>query len=108
MTGNEVPWALSLDERFADVLASSESDSDSEDDASYTHADLVPSTPTQATSTSAASIPLYEGSSLSVSASNLLIMQFKQRYQIPKEAVGDLLHLLQLHCPTPNKWFSFQ
>ena len=38
-----------------------------------------------------------------MSASSLLIMQFKQRYQLTKERLGDLLRLIRLHLPTPNQ-----
>lgn len=48
-------------------------------------------------------VSIFDGSSLSVSASSLLIMQFKQRYKLTKEGLGDLLHLIRLHLPTPNQ-----
>lgn len=46
---------------------------------------------------------IFDGSPLSVSASGLLIMQFKQRHQLTKEGLGDLIRLIRLHLPTPNQ-----
>ena len=46
--------------------------------------------------------PLYSGASLTVSSSNILIMQYKMRHNLTDQALADLLHLLRLHCPTPN------
>ena len=48
-------------------------------------------------------VSIFDGSTLSVSASSLLIMQFKQRYKLTKEGLGDLLRLIRLHLPTPNQ-----
>ena len=39
---------------------------------------------------------------LTKSASNLLILQYSMRHSLSQEAVGDLLKLLSIHCPTPN------
>lgn len=46
--------------------------------------------------------PVYDGSSLSVAASNVLIMKLKMRHSLSNECVQDLLSLIKLHCPTPN------
>ena len=46
--------------------------------------------------------PLYDGAPLTVSASGILIMQYKMRHKLTSESVADLLELLRLHCPTPN------
>lgn len=45
---------------------------------------------------------LYDGAPLTLSASNLLIMQFKMRHNLTDGCVSDLLKLLKLHCPSPN------
>lgn len=50
-----------------------------------------------------ASSSLYEGSLLSLRASNVLIMRYTLRHNITQEALGDLLSLLRLHCPSPNQ-----
>ena len=50
-----------------------------------------------------ASSSLYEGSLLSLCASNVLIMRYKMKHNITQEALGDLLSLLRLHCPSPNQ-----
>jgi len=46
--------------------------------------------------------PLYDGAPLTVSASGILIMQYKMQHKLTNESVADLLELLSLHCPTPN------
>lgn len=43
--------------------------------------------------------PLYEGSLLSVPASNVLIYKFALKHHLSNEG---LLKLIALHCPTPN------
>lgn len=50
--------------------------------------------------------PLYEGSPLTLSQSNLLINKFKVRHNLSKEGMKDLLLLVQLHCPVPNECLS--
>lgn len=57
------------------------------------------------TDSDSSSLLLYEGSQLTVSASSILIMQYKTKHNLTNEAVGDLLQLLKLHCPTPNKCY---
>ena len=47
--------------------------------------------------------PLYANSPITVAESSALIMQFKMRHHLSNECLSDLLHLLKLHCPTPNK-----
>lgn len=47
-------------------------------------------------------VSLFDGCPLTLSASNLLIMKFKMRHNITKEALSDLLKLIKLHCPIPN------
>lgn len=46
--------------------------------------------------------PLYDGASLTVAASNVLIMKLKMRHSLSNECVQDLLSLIKLHCPTPS------
>lgn len=46
--------------------------------------------------------PLYDGAPLTLSSSNVLIMQYKMRHKLTDESLDDLLQLLRLHCPTPN------
>ena len=46
---------------------------------------------------------LYQDSSLSVSESSLLVMAFAVRHKLSGVALEDLLELIQLHCPKPNK-----
>lgn len=46
--------------------------------------------------------PLYSGASLTVPSSSNLIMQYKMRHSLTDQGLADLLHLLRLHCPTPN------
>lgn len=58
--------------------------------------------PVDCYSTAANADPLYDGASLTVSSSNILIMQYKMRHSLTDQALTDLLHLLRLHCPTPN------
>ena len=48
---------------------------------------------------------LYDGSQQTVSASSVLVLQFKMKHKLTQEALGDLLELLKLHCPSPNKCF---
>ena len=50
--------------------------------------------------------PLYEGSRLSVAASGVLVQKFAMRHKVTKEALGDLLQLLKIHCPTSNLCIS--
>ena len=47
--------------------------------------------------------PLYEGSSLTMEASSVLVMQFKTRHNITTDGLADLLKLLKMHCPKPNR-----
>lgn len=49
---------------------------------------------------------LYDRSQLTVSASSVLVLQFKMKHKLTQEALGDLLELLKLHCPSPNKCFQ--
>lgn len=46
--------------------------------------------------------PLYDGAPITLSSSNLLIMQYKMRHKLTDEGLADLLQLLKLHCPSPN------
>lgn len=47
--------------------------------------------------------PLYSGAPLTLCSSNLLIMQYKMRHKLTDESLADLLQLLKLHLPTPNR-----
>lgn len=44
--------------------------------------------------------PLYEGSS---EASSVLVMQFKTCHNLTMDSLADLLKLLKMHCPMPNR-----
>lgn len=46
--------------------------------------------------------PVYDGSTLTSKSSNLLIKQYSMKHKLSKEALSDLLKLIQLHCPKPN------
>lgn len=46
---------------------------------------------------------LFDGSPMSVSESALLIMAFAVRHKLSGVALQDLLSLVALHCPKPNK-----
>lgn len=46
---------------------------------------------------------LYDGSSLTVATSALLIMKFKAKHKLSNEGLQDLLKLIKFHCPAPNK-----
>ena len=45
---------------------------------------------------------IYNGSRLTVEGSLTLLMQYKVRHNLTYRALGDLLKLLKLHCPTPS------
>ena len=47
--------------------------------------------------------PLYKDSIISVSESSLLIIAFAVRHKLSGVALEDLLDLIHLHCPKPNK-----
>lgn len=46
---------------------------------------------------------LYDGSQLTLESSSVLVMKFKSKHKLSNEGLQDLLHLIKLHCPTPNK-----
>ena len=46
---------------------------------------------------------LYEGSGLTVSSSCLLLKKFRMQHRLTETAFADLLRLVSLHCPQPNK-----
>ena len=48
-------------------------------------------------------LALYQDSPLSVAESSLLLMAFSVRHKLSGVALEDLLELIQLHCPKPNK-----
>lgn len=50
--------------------------------------------------------PLFSGCPLTVTTSSVLLMQYKMRYGISDQALGDLLQLLSLHFPSPNHCIS--
>ena len=45
---------------------------------------------------------LYEGATLTLSANNIMIMQFKMCHNLTDQSLTDLLNLLKVHCPKPN------
>lgn len=48
--------------------------------------------------------PIFEGSTLTVQSSSILITQYKMRHGITEEALSDLLKLMKIHCPVPNNF----
>ena len=48
-------------------------------------------------------VPLYECSSLTVATSRILILKFKSKHRLTNDGLNDLLQLVHLHCPKPNK-----
>jgi hypothetical protein len=40
---------------------------------------------------------------LTVATSALLVMKFKAKHKVSNEGLQDLLNLIKLHCPTPNR-----
>ena len=46
---------------------------------------------------------LYDGSPLTAATSAVLMMKFKAKHKLSNEGLQDLLNLIKLHCPTPNK-----
>lgn len=63
------------------------------------HDEQLDDDPSAATNTDC---PLYSGASLTVSSSNILIMQYKMQHNLTDQALPDLFHLVRLHCPMPN------
>ena len=51
-------------------------------------------------------VSLYEGSSLIVPSSSILIMKYMIQHNLTKEALADLLQLIKLHCPSQNQCLS--
>lgn len=47
---------------------------------------------------------LFEGSTLTVKTSSVLIQQYKMRHGLTEEALADLLKLIKMHCAIPNKF----
>ena len=87
-----------FDERFADVVDNAETgDSDIddiEDDIQVTVDEELPSS---------SAVPLYDGSSLTITASSIVVMKYVQRHNLTKEALADFLSILRLHCPLSNR-----
>lgn len=46
---------------------------------------------------------IYEGSELTVASSCLLLKKFRMQHRLTDTAFADLLRLISLHCPQPNK-----
>lgn len=55
---------------------------------------------------SGSKLPLLDGAPLTLSTSNVLIMQNKMRHSLTDDSLADPLQLLKLHCPTPNSCSS--
>lgn len=90
-----------VDSRFLDAPGMDGSEDETEDEYSDDHSECDQTSP--AISSSAL---LYEGADLTVGASSVLLLQFKMKHKLTQEALGDLLELLKLHCPFPNKCFQ--
>jgi len=85
-----------MDSRFFDASGMNLSDDETDDEYSNDHSEFDQVV-------SATNSPLlYEGSGLTVAASSILL-QFKMKHKLTQEALGDLLELMKLHCPSPNK-----
>lgn len=50
--------------------------------------------------------PSFFGCTLTTTSSSVLFMQYKKRYGLSDQALGDLLNLFSLHCPSPNNCIS--
>jgi hypothetical protein len=46
--------------------------------------------------------PLYDGAMLTEGVSYFLIARFLLKHKLTNAALGDLLKLIELHCPSPN------
>lgn len=44
----------------------------------------------------------YEGSSLTVAASSIMMMNLKMKHNLTDTCIEDVLKLIKFHCPTPN------
>ncbi len=49
---------------------------------------------------------LFPGCPLTQTSSSLLVMKFRLRHNLTQEALADLLKLIKLHCPAPNRCLS--
>ena len=57
----------------------------------------------QEESTDGNDVPLYPGAAITVKVALLLLLAFVVRHNLTKEAINDLLYLIDLLCPKPNK-----
>ena len=57
----------------------------------------------QEESTDGNDIPLYPGATITVKVALLLLLAFVVRHNLTKEAINNLLYLIDLLCPKPNK-----
>ena len=62
-----------------------------------TSADIHTSEPT------VTNLELFEGSLLNTLSSNVLILKYSMKHKLTNDALADLLKLLKLHLPTPNR-----
>ena len=89
-------WEFDVsDEQMEDGRASIQMQPGESPDHDVEHLYLQPPTTSMA-------MPLYEGSSLTAASSSVLIMKYTMKHNLTREALGDLLSLLKLHCPSPN------
>ena len=49
---------------------------------------------------------IYSGAPITANASQLLVTAYVSRHQLSKSATDDLLKLISLHCPAPNRCFT--
>ena len=45
---------------------------------------------------------LYKEASITTSASSVLLMKYAMKHKLSMEALTDVLHIIKLHCPSPN------
>lgn len=48
------------------------------------------------------SLPLYEGSRISATISNILIMSYAKKFHLTQDAFQSLIELIKVHCPEKN------
>ena len=51
-------------------------------------------------------LSVYSGGPITLNASHLLVTAYVNRHQLSRSATDDLLKLISLHCPAPNRCFT--
>ena len=86
-------WDVSSEPGIAENLAGAEDDEDENSSKTDTLADYVGCNSRK---------PLYDGAKLSTFDSYLLVMNYALRHSLTKQAVGDLLDLVDMHLPASS------